>query len=75
MSVNCETEPARQIAAAAHGLTRPPRFAPRSARVTDAAKNLLDAPRRFPFDRIGVACLAWAGGFIVLSTVLALILK
>jgi hypothetical protein len=63
------------MAAAPHGLTRRAALAPRSARVADAVKDLLDAPRRFPFDRIGVACLAWAGVFIVLSTALALILK
>jgi hypothetical protein len=43
--------------------------------VTDAAKDLLDAPRTVPLDRIGLACLAWAGAFTVLATVLVLTLK
>ena len=63
------------MAAAPHGSTRQAALAPGFVRLTDTVKDLLDAPRRFPFDRIGVACLAWAGVFIVLSTALALILK
>jgi hypothetical protein len=43
--------------------------------VTDAAKDLLGAPRTVPLDRIGLACLAWAGVFTVLATVLVLTLK
>ena len=75
MSVNYETDPARQIAAAPHGLTPQPGFSPIAARVTDAVKDLLDAPARLPLDRIGLACLAWAGVFSVLATVLVLTLK
>jgi hypothetical protein len=75
MSVNYETDLARQIAAAPHGLTREPAFAPIAASMTDAVKDLLDAPQSFPFDRIGLACLAWAGVFSILATVLVLTLK
>jgi hypothetical protein len=75
MSVNFETESARQIATAPHALISQPAFSPIAAHVTDAAKDLLDAPRTVPLDRIGLACLAWAGVFTVLATVLVLTLK
>lgn len=75
MSVNYGTESARQIAAAPRALISRPAFSPIAARVSDTAKDLLDAPRTVPLDRIGMACLAWAGVFAVLATVLALTLK
>ncbi|HEY5008380.1 MAG TPA: hypothetical protein VII42_10265 [Caulobacteraceae bacterium] len=43
--------------------------------MTDSLKDLLESPRSPPFDRIGVACLAWSAAFIALTTVLALTLK
>ena len=75
MSVDAAAERARQIAAARHPLTFRARAAPISEAVTDTLKELLDAPRSPPFDKVGLACLAWAAVFITLSTVLALTLK
>ena len=68
-------EEARQIAAVRHPLTVGRALAPISAPVTDSLKDLLESPRSPPFDRIGVACLAWSAAFIALTTVLALPLK
>jgi hypothetical protein len=66
---------ARQIAALRYSLTSEGMLAPISGPVTDAPKDLLNPPRRAPFDKVGVACLAWATVFIVLTGVLALTLK
>jgi hypothetical protein len=46
-------------------------------RVTDQIKDFLNRPNpaRFPFDRFGLACLAWAGAFVALTAVLSLTLK
>jgi hypothetical protein len=46
-----------------------------SRRVIDSLKDSLNAPRNPPFDRVGVACLAWSSVFIVLTAVLVLTLK
>jgi len=75
MSGEHETGRARQIAALRHPLTCGAALAPISAPVTDSTKDLLNPPRRAPFDRVGVACLAWSAIFIVLTGVLALTLK
>ena len=75
MSPEFEIERARQIAALQYPLTSEVRLAPISGPVTDSAKDLLNPPRRAPFDRVGVACLAWSAIFIVLTGVLALTLK
>ena len=75
MSLDAAAERARQIAAVRHPLTIRARAVPISATVTDSLKELLDAPRSPPFDKVGLACLAWAAVFITLSTVLALTLK
>lgn len=75
MSIDAAVAQARQIAAMRYLLTNGARPALISAVVTDSPKDLLDAPRSPPFDRIGVACLAWASAFITLTAVLALTLK
>jgi hypothetical protein len=75
MSREFVVERARQIAALRHALTSEGTLASISRPVTDAPKDLLNQPRRAPFDRVGVACLAWAAVFIVLTGVLALTLK
>jgi hypothetical protein len=63
---------ARQIAALRRPLIFAPREAPIATRVTDTPKDLLDSSRSPPFDTLGVACLAWAAVFIVVTTILAL---
>ena len=40
-----------------------------------AAEPFEDDPRPSPFDSVGMACLAWAGVFIGLTIVLAIILR
>lgn len=75
MSMDGAIAQARQIAAVRHPLTDRRTRAPISEGVTDSPKDLLDAPRSPPFDRIGVVCLAWAAAFITLTAVLALTLK
>ena len=75
MSWEFETKRARQIAALRHALTFEGTLVPITGPVTDSAKDLLNPPRRAPFDRVGVACLAWSAIFIVLTGVLALTLK
>jgi hypothetical protein len=75
MSVDSAIERARQIAAMRRPLTNRGTPAPITGGVTDSLKDLLDAPRSPPFDRIGVVCLAWAAAFITLTAVLALTLK
>ena len=75
MSMGAAIEKARQIAALRNPLTDGRASTPISTTVTDSLKDLLDSPRSPPFDRIGVACLAWAVAFITLTAVLALTLK
>jgi hypothetical protein len=75
MSTDAAIEDARQIAAMRHPLTNGPAIAPIEGLVTDSPKDLLEAPRSAPFDRIGVVCLAWSAAFITLTAVLALTLK
>jgi hypothetical protein len=75
MSGELEAERARQIAALRYLLTSEGTLVPISGPVTDSTKDLLNPPRRAPFDRLGVACLAWSAVFIVLTGVLALTLK
>jgi hypothetical protein len=75
MSTDAVSEKARQNAAVRHPLTNPATLARIGGPVTDSPKDLLDAPRSPPFDRLGMICLAWAGAFIALTTVLALTLK
>jgi hypothetical protein len=75
MSMHRDARPARQIAALRHPLTDRVMFAPISGRVTDALKESISPPRISPFDRLGIACLAWASIFIVLTAVLAVTLK
>ena len=75
MSTEFGVGQARQIAAMRHALTNSRVVVPIEGAVTDSPKDLLDAPRSPPFDRIGVICLAWAGAFIALTAVLALTLK
>ena len=75
MSMDGALEKARQNAAMRHPLTNAGARAPIGEVVTDSLKDLLDAPRSPPFDRIGVVCLAWSAAFITLTAVLALALK
>lgn len=75
MSAEQDTDRARQIAALRHPLTCQAALASISGAVTDTVKDLLAAPRRAPFDRVGMVCLAWSVIFIVLTGVLALTLK
>ena len=75
MSGQFEMQRARQIAALRYPLTSEAMLVPISGPVTDTLKDVLNAPRRGPFDRVGVASLAWAAIFIVLTGVLALTLK
>lgn len=75
MSTDGGIETARQIGAMRHPLTNSGTPAPITVGVTDSLKDLLDAPRSPPFDRIGVVCLAWSAAFITLTAVLALTLK
>jgi hypothetical protein len=75
MSVDAAAARARQIAAVRHPLTISATVAPISETVSDTLKELLDAPRSPPFDKVGLACLAWAVFFISLSTLLALTLR
>jgi hypothetical protein len=75
MSMHRDAERARQTAALRHPLTDQVVFAPISGRVTDALKDSISPPRISPFDPLGVACLAWASIFIILTGVLVVTLK
>jgi hypothetical protein len=75
MSAELDASRARQIAALRHPLTSEAALVPISGPVTDSTKDALTSPRRAPFDRLGLACLAWSAIFIVLTGVLALTLK
>ena len=72
MSGASDRDNPRQIAATRRPLIFAAREAPIATRVTDAPKDLLDGPRSPPFDMVGVACLAWAAIFIIVTTILAL---
>jgi hypothetical protein len=75
MSADGAIDEARQIAAMRHPLTIGPAIIPIGEVVTDSLKDLLDAPRSPPFDRIGVVCLAWAAAFIGLTVFLAMTMR
>ena len=75
MSIDSDAFNARQNVALRHPLTNPATLAPIGGPVTDSSKDLLDAPRSPPFDRLGMICLAWAGAFIALTAILAVTLK
>jgi hypothetical protein len=45
--------------------------------MTDVTPRFLlaRAPSRRPFDRVGVACLAWAGAFLCVTAVVAAVVR